>query len=326
MKDRVATRGVAVAPRPVVISIRPLGGKVVKEKDESAFAFATPQQTMAELDVDQIVPDDEFNCRLQIDEKSANFLSLLDSVRTQGLKKPLLVTPTEVEGKFKLVGGYHRHRVLRILGIKRVLVVIEVYEDTLQALIANAVDNLHYSKLTAFVLGRICSRMRKAGMMNKTVAKKLSISDAQSTQLTSCVENLIPPLLEMFARQDDDLTRAEFYSYSRMDEEDQQKRLDDILQRRDRGNETPDDEKGDQKAGKLPKMKSRDALRAFMGDLGRAESIIVRGDEVSLDQDMVEMLTAVIRWATGELKKYPLVMPPDDRETQDEDTGRRKKK
>lgn len=321
MKDRVVTRGGAEAPRPnAVINMRPFGGKVVKEKEDSAFDFGIPRQEFAVLALDDIEIDDEFNCRLSIDEKSEDFIALLDSVRTQGLKKPLLVTPTEVRGKYKLVGGYHRMRVLRILKEKHVQVVIEHYEDPLQAIIANAVDNLHYTKLSPFELARIVSRLRRAGMKNMTVAKKLSIGEPKCSRLASCVDNLIPPLLDMFARHPDDTTFSEFYEYSKLDEEDQQKKYDDILQRRDRLNETPDDEKAD-KADKLPKLKNRDALRAFIGDLRRAEGIIVRGDEVSLDEDMVEILTAAFRWAIGELKKYPLVIPADDRSYDEDEEG-----
>ena len=64
---------------------------------------------------------------------------------------------------------------------------------------------------------------------------------------------------------------------------------------------------------KAPKPKSRDQLRAFLGDLVRAEAIMVEGDEVFLSDETRGSIEAAMRWAVGEVRSFPLVLPPGDK-------------
>ena len=77
---------------------------------------------------------------------------------------------------------------------------------------------------------------------------------------------------------------------------------------------TPTVDKSKEKVDKGPKVKNRDQLGGFLGDLVRAESIMIDGEEIVFESaDVREAVDAAIRWARGEIKAYPLILPPGDK-------------
>jgi ParB family chromosome partitioning protein len=312
---------VAVKPAPVKTSHdKP---EAMRSRQRPEPEWSTPKSEFLKVRVDAI-DDSGYNSRLEIDESSAEFADLCASVRQMGVIEPIIVTPLDDIKKnkaglrFDLVAGFRRYRALKKTGLRETWAVIHHYTHPTQRVIVNLLENQHRQSLRAYEEALAFKKLRDEGFRTATIAEKLAISETKVNNYVSCVENLIPDLLEVFKKNSEQTTLTQLIQLSRADKGEQESFFRALSMARPDGEK---DKAPKPKEDKAPKVKNRDQIRGFLGDLLRAESIVVDGDEVYLgEEDTRRCVESALRWVLGEVR-FPLVLPPSDKSERMRDEG-----
>jgi ParB family chromosome partitioning protein len=311
---------VAIKPAPVKTDrSKP---ESLRSKQRSEPEWSSPQSEFIKVTISTI-DDSGYNSRLEIDENAADFNELVESVKQMGVVEPIIVTPTDDFKKqkagvrFELVAGFRRFRALRKVGSRETWAVCHHYTHPSQRVIVNLLENQHRKNLRPYEEALAFKRLRDEGFRLQTIAGKLAISESRVSNYVSCVENLIPELLDIFKRNDSETTLTQLITLSRATEEEQKSFFRNLTMEKKDKDESKDKPK--EKAEKGPKVKTRDQIRAFLGDLVRAESIDIDGDDVLLEDEVRSAIERVLRWVIGEVRKFPLVLPPGDKSDRMED-------
>ncbi|MFA5134306.1 MAG: ParB/RepB/Spo0J family partition protein [Patescibacteria group bacterium] len=129
--------------------------------------------TVSEVPVDQIKPNPH-QPRQQFD--SASLEDLINSIKVHGILQPLIVLP--VRGGYELIAGERRLRAAKVLGLKRVPVVVRSATDQ-QKLEFAIVENVQRQNLTPIERAySYRSLVDEFNMTQEQVAKKVSQSRA----------------------------------------------------------------------------------------------------------------------------------------------------
>lgn len=311
----------AVAPAaPLMIKPAPIKSDVKKPESMRSKQKPEPEWTAPKTEFIRVtmawIDDSGYNSRLEIDESSTDFTELVESVRQMGVVEPIIVTPTEDAKKqkagirFELVAGFRRFRALKKVGSKETWAVCHHYTHPTQRIIVNLLENEHRKSLRPYEQALAFKQLRDEGFRLTTISGKLGISESRVSNYVSCVENLIPELLDIFKRNDSDTTLTQLITLSRAAEDEQKSFYRNLtMEKKEKTEEKPQKDP----AEKHPKVKNRDQIRAFLGDLARAESIDIDGDEVFLEEDARSAIERAMRWVLGEIRKFPLVLPPSDK-------------
>jgi ParB family chromosome partitioning protein len=115
------------------------------QRPETPAAPTDPEGAVRNLPVDSLKPN-RLQPRSRIDDDELE--SLADSIRTQGLVQPLVVT-VEADGSYSIVAGERRWRAARRAGLEEVPVVIRGLLDDRARLELALVENLQRSDLNA---------------------------------------------------------------------------------------------------------------------------------------------------------------------------------
>lgn len=305
---------------PVVIKPAPVKNdhkkpEAMRSRQKPEPEWTAPKSEFIKVSIASI-DDSGYNSRLEIDESSTDFSELVESVRQMGVVEPIIVTPTEDLKKqkagirFELVAGFRRFRALKKVGSKETWAVCHHYTHPTQRIIVNLLENEHRKSLRPFEQALAFKQLRDEGFRLTTIAGKLAISESRVSNYVSCVENLIPELLEIFKRNDSDTTLTQLITLSRASEDEQKSFYRNLtMEKKDK----PEDKPVKEKEEKAPKVKSRDQIRALLGDLVRAEAIDIDGDEVVLEDEVRVGIERVLRWVIGEVRRFPLILPPGDK-------------
>jgi ParB family chromosome partitioning protein len=329
IKNKPSAPARAAASAPVVVKPAPV--KKAADKPEPMRSrqkpepeWSTPKSEFLKVRVESI-DDSGYNSRLEIDENAPEFADLCASVRAMGVIEPIIVTPLDDIKKnkaglrFDLVAGFRRYRALKKTGLRETWAVIHHYTHPTQRVIVNLLENQHRQSLRAYEEALAFKKLRDEGFRTATIADKLAISETKVNNYVSCVENLIPELLDVFRKNSEATTLSQLIQLSRADKAEQESFFRALSMTKpevdkDKGKDKPKEEKA-------PKVKNRDQVRGFLGDLTRAESILVDGDEVYLgEEDTRRCVEAALRWVIGEVR-FPLVLPPSDKSERMRDEG-----
>ena len=113
------------------------------------------------------------------DFDDASLEELAESIRTQGLVQPIVVTPAS-EGKFTIVAGERRWRAARRAGLLEVPVVIRELESDRQLLELALVENLQRSDLNPVEEGEAYRSLKDSfGLSQEEIARQ--VGRARST-------------------------------------------------------------------------------------------------------------------------------------------------
>lgn len=320
IKNKPAAPSKPAAPAPVAVKPAPVkaaGDKPepMRSRQKAEPEWSTPKSEFLKVRVEAI-DDTGYNSRLEIDESSAEFADLCASVKAMGVIEPIIVTPLDDLKKnkaglrFDLVAGFRRYRALKKTGLRETWAVVHHYTHPTQRVIVNLLENQHRQNLRAYEEALAFKRLRDEGFRTATIADKLAISETKVNNYVSCVENLIPELLDVFKKNSEGTTLSQLIVLSRADKNEQQSYYRALTLQKP---EPAADKEKKPKEEKAPKVKNRDQVRGFLGDLTRAESIMVDGEEVYLgEEDTRRCVEAALRWVIGEVR-FPLVLPPSDK-------------
>ena len=130
--------------------------------------FSTLQKTTANASA----VNGEFTRQLPVDALEDNpmnrfsmaedeqFTSTMASVETDGFLEDIVVTPSETEGRWRIISGHRRVHMARKLGKATVPCKVRHYPDKLTELRALMGANIHRRNITPFDMARTAGRSR----------------------------------------------------------------------------------------------------------------------------------------------------------------------
>ena len=134
---------------------------------------APPART---LSLGELAPN-RYQPRSDFDD--AGLEELAESIRTQGVVQPIVVTPGS-DGKFTIIAGERRWRAARRAGLQEVPVVIRELENERQLLEMALVENLQRSDLNAVEEGEAYRALKESfGLSQEEIARQ--VGRARST-------------------------------------------------------------------------------------------------------------------------------------------------
>ena len=114
------------------------------------------------------------------DFDDAGLEELAESIRTQGVVQPIVVTPGRSDGKFTIIAGERRWRAARRAGLQEVPVVVRELESDRQLLEMALVENLQRSDLNPVEEGEAYRSLRDSfGLSQEEIARQ--VGKARST-------------------------------------------------------------------------------------------------------------------------------------------------
>ena len=259
--------------------------------------------------------DESFNSRDKIDVESQDFVDLRESIRREGLQQPIKVSPitNPIEGGplFELIAGFHRTIACRQLGHVDIPALVQIHPSHADALVANIVENTHRRALRPYELASACHRLRKDGLSVEEIAARIQMSVSYIGNLTRCMEKLPREILSAFQNSN---TIASVSDYIRIAGKEAKEQMFEEWKTVIGGNATtkPDKPVVDEDKKNKPKVKNAEAIRRFIAELKTAEAIIIKGEEVDMNEEIIDALTTGMRWACGLIKKYPLIIPSEE--------------
>ena len=104
----------------------------------------TPEEGVTSLPLDQLKPN-KLQPRTHFDQEGLG--ELADSIRSQGIVQPIVVTPDEVADRYVIIAGERRFRAAGLAGLTEVPVVVRQVTDDQELLEMALVENLQRSDL-----------------------------------------------------------------------------------------------------------------------------------------------------------------------------------
>lgn len=164
-----------------------LGDKEQPERDTEIEAEIAEHDTLKEeiqeLPVDTIMPN-RFQPRTIFSEEKIQ--ELATTIHTHGIIQPIVVRPTEEEGKYELIAGERRWRAVQTLQWEKIPAIIKDFTDTETASVA-LIENLQREELSAIEEAHAYARLlelhdltqealaQRLGKGQSTVANKLRL-------------------------------------------------------------------------------------------------------------------------------------------------------
>lgn len=142
------------------------------------------------------------NIRGAINTDETEFQNLLASVVEQGIQEPLIVTPHENTGKFRVVMGNRRRTAAEVGGLRTVPCVIRHYESPTAELTVMLIENIQRSGLKPMQEARAFKRLyAESGKDVHAVARLTGLTQSYITTRLRLLK-LAPELQEMVDRRE----------------------------------------------------------------------------------------------------------------------------
>lgn len=158
------------------------GLETVPDTSVPASQTATPISSLTanELLIEEILIDDEFNCREGVTHSSV--FTLASDIERNGLQQPVSVRPLSDEEKaahptkkYALIMGFRRTKACEVLGYKTVPAMIK-YVDHKRACVLNIGENLHRKDLTFWEEAVALRKLFYMRFTREEIAKQVSQS------------------------------------------------------------------------------------------------------------------------------------------------------
>ncbi len=116
--------------------------------------------------------------------------SLAESIARHGVMQPILVTPAEEDGKYRILAGERRWRASRLAGLKQVPVLIrEAVGDAAMSLELALIENLQREDLDPIERALACQELLEThGLTQEEVARRLGYERSTVANLVRLLE------------------------------------------------------------------------------------------------------------------------------------------
>jgi ParB family chromosome partitioning protein len=188
--------GNTVAPKPVRVaagSVRAMGLELGRLTEEAHQAEVLRQQmangsTIVELDPEGIEPS--FIADRLAPTSDAQYRQLVESVRKDGQKIPILVRPhPDVVGRYQIAYGHRRWHAARELGL-RIRAIVQTLNDA-ELVVAQGKENSDRRNLSFIERALFAANLRAKGFDRPTINAALAVQSAETSRLLA-VADAIP--------------------------------------------------------------------------------------------------------------------------------------
>jgi ParB family transcriptional regulator, chromosome partitioning protein len=183
-------------PRVAAGSVRAMGLELNRLSEEAGQASVLRQQlasgsVVVELDPEQIEPSFVSDRLAPTDDPQ--YRLLVESIRKDGQKIPILVLPQPDKGSvYQIAYGHRRWHVARELGIT-VKAIVQVMNDT-ELVVAQGKENSERRNLSFIERALFAANLESAGFDRSTINAALAVQTAETTRLLA-VAATIPSTL-----------------------------------------------------------------------------------------------------------------------------------
>lgn len=191
-----------------------LSGPALQERDKIGIPYR--EISISSIDRDPNQP------RITFDEEKLKELS--DSIRTYGVLSPIIVQPSKIPGRYKLVAGERRLRASQLAGLQSIPAMIdrEGGNDAERTLAMQLVENLQRADLTPLERAQAIGALRDTFKLSvRDVAEKLGVSKSmvqRSLEILELPDDLLNALKEgaseskilLLAKIEDEEIRASY--------------------------------------------------------------------------------------------------------------------
>lgn len=145
--------------------------------------FVDIQRKIVSLPMDEVFADIDFNCRGNI--IPLHVKELANNIAVNGLIQPIIVQPyeykTRVNGelkeyKYRIIAGYRRFKAHELNNAQTIDCEIRYGLSEIDARTLNLSENLEREDLNMMQEARVLQSLKKSGLDNKQIAKKLNKS------------------------------------------------------------------------------------------------------------------------------------------------------
>jgi ParB family transcriptional regulator, chromosome partitioning protein len=172
-------------PRVAAGSVRAMGLELNRLSEEAGQASVLRQQlasgsVVVELDPEQIEPSFVSDRLAPTDDPQ--YRLLVESIRKDGQKIPILVRPQPDKGSvYQIAYGHRRWHVARELGIT-VKAIVQVMNDT-ELVVAQGKENSERRNLSFIERALFAANLESAGFDRSTINAALAVQTAETTRL-----------------------------------------------------------------------------------------------------------------------------------------------
>lgn len=169
-----------------------------------AASEAVGEATPSHVAIDALEPN-RFQPRSRFDDRKLQ--DLADSIRSQGVVQPIVVTPAGGEGRYTIVAGERRWRASRLAGLDKVPVVVREVADDQQLLELALVENVQRSDLDPIEEAEAYQQLaEKFSLSQEEIARRVGKG---RTTITNTLRLLRLPLTIQDALRDGRLTAGQ---------------------------------------------------------------------------------------------------------------------
>lgn len=201
--------------RKLLLANNPLlSGPALQDRDKIGIPYR--EIPIASIDRDPNQP------RISFDEEKLN--ELADSIKTYGVLSPIIVQPSKVAGRYKLVAGERRFRASQIAGRQTIPAMIdrEGSENAERTLAMQLVENLQRADLSPLERAQAIGALRDTFNLSvRDVAERLGVSKSmvqRSLEILELPDDLLNALKEgaseskilLLAKIEDEEIRASY--------------------------------------------------------------------------------------------------------------------
>jgi ParB family chromosome partitioning protein len=188
--------GDTVVPKPIRVaagSVRAMGLELGRLTEEASQAEVLRQQmangsTIVELDPEEIEPS--FIADRLAPTSDAQYRQLVESVRKEGQKIPILVRPhPDIVGRYQIAYGHRRWHASRELGL-RIRAIVQTLNDA-ELVVAQGKENSDRRNLSFIERALFAANLRGKGFDRPTINAALAVQSAETSRLLA-VADAIP--------------------------------------------------------------------------------------------------------------------------------------
>lgn len=123
------------------------------------------------LSCDEVIPKEG-----QVRKEFAGIEELADSIETHGLEQPIIVSPKDANGKYRIQKGERRWRACKLRGLPIEAIVNKKEQTSLDETAGELIENIQRENLAPLEIAEGLNKFIEAGWKAATVAKRLGKS------------------------------------------------------------------------------------------------------------------------------------------------------
>ena len=136
-------------------------------------ATANHESRLLTVKIDEIVSKEQIRVRFRYIEE------LAESIKSDGLQSPIIVSPKNEKGKYTIQKGERRWRACKEAGLEKVEVLVRPKpENIAEEIVGELIENIQRDNLSPIEVGNALKTLADEGLLKKDIAKKIGKSNS----------------------------------------------------------------------------------------------------------------------------------------------------